>query len=60
MARVMLSEYWDHKQQKAIISNVSKKLDFLVIGEKPTQKKLNLAKELKIKILTQKELFKLL
>ncbi len=48
------------KNSGKIISNVSKKLDFLVIGEKPTQKKLNLAKELKIKILTQKELFKLL
>ena len=42
------------------VSSVSKKLDFLIIGEKPTQKKVNLAKSLKIKILSQKEFFKLL
>ena len=48
------------KNSGKIISNVSKKLDFLIIGEKPTQKKVSLAKELKIKILTQKELFKML
>ncbi len=48
------------KNSGKIISNVSKKLDFLIIGDKPTQKKVNLAKELKIKILTQKELFEML
>ena len=48
------------KNSGKIISNISKKLDFLIIGEKPTQKKVSLAKELKIKILTQKELFKML
>ncbi len=43
-----------------IISNVSKKLDYLIIGEKPTTKKINLAKELNIKIITQKEWLKML
>ncbi len=48
------------KNSGKILSNVNKKLDFLIIGEKPTQKKVNLAKSLKIKILSQKEFFKLL
>ena len=39
-----------------IVSNVSNKLDFLVIGEKPTQRKVNEAKNLKIKVITQSEL----
>ena len=43
-----------------IISNVSKKLDFLIAGEKPTSKKLKLAKELNIKIISQDDLMKLL
>jgi DNA ligase (NAD+) len=38
-----------------IISNVNKKLDFLITGEKPTMKKVNTAKELNIKIIDQKE-----
>ena len=37
-----------------IISNVNKKLDYLIIGEKPTMKKVNVAKELNIKIIDQK------
>ncbi len=37
----------------SIVSNVSKKLDYLIIGEKPTKRKIDLAKELNIKILTQ-------
>ena len=36
-----------------IISNVNKKLDYLIIGEKPTVKKVNTAKDLNIKILNQ-------
>ncbi len=48
------------KNAGKIISNVTKKLDFLIIGEKPTSRKVNLAKDLKIKILSQKEFFKLL
>ena len=44
----------------SIISNVSKKLDYLIIGEKPTKKKIDLAKELKIKILSQNQLLNML
>ena len=44
----------------SIISNVSKKLDYLIVGEKPTKRKINSAKELKIKILKQKEFLKML
>ena len=43
-----------------ILSNVNKKLDFLIIGEKPTPKKVSLAKELKIKIISQSEFEELL
>ena len=38
-----------------ILSSVSNKLDYLITGEKPTNKKVNMAKELKIKILSQKQ-----
>ena len=44
----------------SVISNVSKNLDFLIIGEKPTKKKVESAKELKIKIITQSEWMKML
>ena len=44
----------------SIISNVSKKLNYLIIGGKPTKRKIELAKELKIKIINQKELLKML
>ena len=44
----------------SIISNVSKKLDYLIIGEKPTKRKIETAKEMKIKILTQVEWEKML
>ena len=43
-----------------ILSNVNKKLDYLVIGEKPTTKKVKQAKELNIKIIEQSEWEKLL
>ena len=43
-----------------IISNVNKKLDFLIAGEKPTVKKINIAKELNIKIINQEEWMKML
>ncbi len=48
------------KNSGTIISNVSKKLDYLIIGEKPTKRKVEAAKELKIKIIDQSELNKLL
>ena len=43
-----------------ILSNVNKKLDFLITGDKPTPKKVNLAQELNIKIITQNEFKKML
>ena len=44
----------------SIISNVSKKLDYLIVGEKPTKRKVDTAKELNIKILSQSDWFKML
>ena len=43
----------------SIISNVSKKLDYLIIGEKPTKRKIEAAKDLRIKILSQVEWLKM-
>ena len=43
-----------------IISNVNKKLDYLITGEKPTRKKINTAKELNIKVVNQKDWLKML
>jgi len=43
-----------------IISSVSKKLNFLIIGEKPTKKKVDYAKDLKIKVIDQVEFLKML
>ena len=43
-----------------IISNVNKKLDYLVIGEKPTTKKVNNAKDLNVKVIAQDEWIKML
>ena len=43
-----------------IISNVNQKLDYLITGEKPTIKKINIAKELNIKIIDQKNWLKML
>ena len=43
-----------------IISSVSNKLDYLIIGEKPTVKKVKMAEELKIKILSQNDWKKML
>ena len=42
------------------ISSVTKKLDFLIIGEKPTKKKVDYAKELKIKVIDQVQFLKML
>ena len=38
-----------------IISNVNKKLNYLIIGKKPTVKKVNIAKDLDIRVITQEE-----
>ena len=43
-----------------IISNISKKLDYLIIGDKPTKRKVDTAKELNIKILNQTDWLKML
>ena len=43
-----------------IINNVNKKLDYLISGEKPTIKKVNTAKELGIKVISQQEWMKML
>ena len=48
------------KNSGKIVSNVSKKLDFLIIGEKPTVKKINTAKELNINVINQSEWIKML
>ena len=42
------------------VSTVSKKLDYLIIGEKPTKKKVDKAIELKITILNQSQFLKML
>tara|TARA_Y100001935_G_scaffold3232_1_gene2645 strand:+ start:331 stop:2361 length:2031 start_codon:yes stop_codon:yes gene_type:complete len=42
------------------VSSVSKKLKYLIIGEKPTKRKVENAKELKIKIISQDEFLKML
>ena len=42
------------------VSSVSKKLNFLIIGEKPTKKKIDDAKKLKIKVIDQAEFLKML
>tara|TARA_B100001057_G_scaffold268131_1_gene268255 strand:+ start:5997 stop:8030 length:2034 start_codon:yes stop_codon:yes gene_type:complete len=44
----------------SIVSSVSKKLNYLLVGDKPTKRKVDLAKELNIKIINQKELLKML
>jgi DNA ligase (NAD+) len=42
------------------VSTVTKKLDYLIIGDKPTKIKIDKAKELKISILNQNEFLKML
>ena len=44
----------------SIVSSVSKKLDYLIIGNKPTKRKVDMAKDLKIQILSQSQLNKML
>ena len=48
------------KNSGKIISNVNKKLNYLITGEKPTIKKVNTAMEMGIKIINQTELIKML
>ncbi len=44
----------------SIVSNVSKNLDYLIVGDKPTKRKVDVAKELEIKILNQNDWLKIL
>jgi len=48
------------KNSGKIINNVNKKLDYLIIGEKPTTKKVNNAKNLNIDVITQDEWIEML
>ena len=48
------------KNSGTTLSNVSKNLNYLVLGEKPTKRKIDQAKILGIKIISQEELKKLL
>ena len=48
------------KNSGNILSSVSKKLNYLIVGDKPTSKKVNQAKDLGVKIINQNELEKLL
>tara|TARA_B100000787_G_scaffold121401_1_gene91237 strand:+ start:2993 stop:5023 length:2031 start_codon:yes stop_codon:yes gene_type:complete len=43
-----------------IISNVNKKLHYLIVGEKPTTKKVNMARTMNIKVIDQKEWMEML
>ena len=44
----------------SIVSNVTKRLDYLIIGEKPTNRKVDAAKNLGVKILDQSSWLKML
>ncbi len=48
------------KNSGSIVSNVTKKLDYLIVGEKPTNRKIDVARSLKIKILDQSSWLKML
>ena len=48
------------KNSGITLSNVSKNLNYLVIGEKPTKRKIELAKNYNTKIISQDDLRKLL
>ena len=48
------------KNAGTTISNVNKNLNYLVIGEKPTKRKIDQAKNFGVKIISQKDLKKLI
>ena len=48
------------KNSGSVLSSVNKKLNYLVIGEKPTNKKVEQAKKIGIKVISQKDWNKLL
>ena len=43
-----------------IVSNLSKKLNYLIVGEKPTKRKVETANELKIKVIDENKFLKML
>ena len=60
MSRSEAKALTEHKGGK-VLGTISRKLDILVVGEsKPTKKKIEKAKELKIKIMNEKDWYKLL
>ena len=48
------------KNSGSMVSTVSKKLNFLIVGDKPTKKKVDLARTLKVKIIDKAEWLKML
>ena len=48
------------KNSGKILSSVNKKLNYLIVGDKPTNKKVNQAKDYNIKIINQEEFNQLL
>ena len=44
----------------SIVSSVTKKLDYLIMGDKPTKRKIETAKQLRIKIIDQSQFLKML
>ena len=48
------------KNSGKMLSSINKNLNYLIVGDKPTTKKVNQAKELDIKIINQKDLIDLL
>ena len=48
------------KNAGKIISNVNKKLNYLVIGKNPTNRKIKLAKDLKVKVISEEQWKKML
>mgnify|MGYP001430422368 FL=1 len=48
------------KNSGKILSSVSKRLNYLIVGNKPTTRKVTLAKDLKIQVVNQKEFEKML
>ena len=48
------------KNAGRFVSNVSKKLNYLIVGQNPTSKKVKKAKELKIEVIDQDKWQKLL
>ena len=48
------------KNAGVTLSGISKNLNYLIIGDNPTKKKIDQAKKIGVKILLQKDLIKLL